>query len=465
MAETPTPPDEAERLRDLDELGALEAPLEPDFDAVATLAAHICRTPVALVNLLDGERQHFRGRAGTTWTCADRSSGYCQYTIFGRELLEIPDTLADPRYRENAVAQGEPYVRYYAGMPLVSGRGHALGTVCVVDHRPRRLTAEQRETLGILAGSVVTMLELHRRARGAGRTGIARPPGLERLKDRFLASINHELRTPMTSIRSALQLLREGGLDEDTERRFLLVMERNNERLLGLLDELLLVTSLNAGTAAFSPRRVDLAETVRRAVDDVADGARHRRHSLRVHARSGVAVRADAERLRLALRHVLDNAVKFTPPGGAIDVAVTADPRPAVEVRDTGIGIRPEDLDHVLEDFYRAPETEERAIGGTGLGLAIADKILRLHGGEVRVGSEPGRGTRVRLVLPVFTGPGPDRASSPDSSGQGSSGPDASSRAPSSSAPSGPEGSGRDSSGPDVSRRAGDGGEAATGIR
>ncbi|MBG0815246.1 GAF domain-containing sensor histidine kinase [Planomonospora sp. ID82291] len=440
MAETPIPPDEAERLRDLDELGALEAPLEPDFDAVATLAAHICRAPVAMVNLLDGERQHFRGRAGTTWTGADRSSGYCQYAVCGRELLEIPDTLADPRYRENAVAQGEPYLRYYAGVPLVSGRGHALGTVCVVDHRPRLLTSEQRETLQILAESVVTMLELHRRAREAGRTEVPRPPGLERLKDRFLSSINHELRTPVTSIRSALQLLREGGLDEETERRFLLVMERNNERLLGLLDELLLVTSLNAGTAVFAPQRTDLAETVRRAVDDVADGARQRRHALRVHARSGVAVRADAERLRLALRHVLDNAVKFTPPGGAIDVVVTADPRPAVEVRDTGIGIRPEDLGHVLEDFYRAPEMEERAIGGTGLGLAIVDKIIRLHGGEVRVESEPGGGTRVRLTLPVFTGPDTGRSASPPSSPGPSGSP----------GPCGPEE---------------DGGEAATGTR
>nr|WP_260408359.1 GAF domain-containing sensor histidine kinase [Planomonospora venezuelensis] len=364
------------------------------------LAAHVCEAPMALVNLLDADRQHFKGRSGVTWTGADRDSGYCHRTICGRTLLEIPDTLADPVFSRNVVAEGEPYVRYYAGVPLVSRRGHALGTVCVLDHRPRRLVPEQRQLLQALAASATTMLELYRHAAGSGGR-VPRPPELERLRDQFLTSINHELRTPMTSIRNALQFLKEGGLDEDTERRFMAVMERNNDRLMRLLDELLLTASLNAGTAAFAPERTDLAGVARLAAEDVADGVRHRRHTLTVRAPQEAVVRADPGMLRIALRHVLDNAVKFTPPGGTIAVTVTAGHRPAVEVRDTGIGIGADDLGHVLEDFYRGAEAEERAIDGTGLGLSVTEKIVRLHGGTVRLESEPGAGTCVRITVPA----------------------------------------------------------------
>ncbi|GGS92540.1 sensor histidine kinase [Planobispora rosea] len=396
MARVPIPSDEAERLHDLEELEALELPVEPDFDAIAMLASHLCDVPIALVNLIDDTRQHFRGRVGVTWTCADREQGYCKYTVCGNDLLEIRDILADERYREEAVAAGEPYVRYYAGVPLLSSRGHALGTVCVLDHRPRRLTPEQRTTLTALARNAATLLELHHHARRTGRA-VPRLRELERLKEQFLSSINHELRTPMTSIRSALQLLQEGGLDEETERRFLAVMERNNERLTTLLDELLLLASLNAGTVPFTPERTGLAEIVRRAVGDVAERAELKEHAVHVNASSEAEILGDAGYLRIALRHVLDNAVKFTPPGGAVSVKVTADPEPAVEVRDTGMGIGARDLPHVLEDFYRAPEMEEQAVAGTGLGLAIADKIVRLHGGTVRLESEPGEGTCVRI--------------------------------------------------------------------
>ncbi|GIH80632.1 sensor histidine kinase [Planobispora longispora] len=409
MAGMPIPSDEAERLHDLEELEALELPVEPDFEAIALLAAHLCDVPIALVNLIDATHQHFRGRAGVTWTSADRESGYCKYTVCGSDLLEIHDILADERYRDEAVAAGEPYVRYYAGVPLLSSRGHALGTVCVLDHRPRRLTSDQRATLFALARSVTTLLELHHHARRTGRA-IPRLRELERLKEQFLTSINHELRTPMTSIRSALQLLQEGGLDEETERRFLAVMERNNERLMVLLDELLLLASLNAGTAAFAPERIDLSEVVRRVVGEVAERAEQKEHAVRLNASPGVEVRGDAGYLGIALRHVLDNAIKFTPSGGVIDVRVAAEPEPVVEIRDTGTGIEARDLPHVLEDFYRASEMEEQAVAGTGVGLAIAEKIVKLHGGAVRLESEPGEGTCVRLSFPnPDRDPGPAR--------------------------------------------------------
>ncbi|GAA3441559.1 GAF domain-containing sensor histidine kinase [Planomonospora venezuelensis] len=399
MPKTPIPADEAERLREMEELGVLDPALGPKLHSIAVLAARICRMPVALVNLVGGERQYFQGRVGMDLSGVDRDSGFCPYVVDAGAPLEIHDALADPRVREDALVTGEPHVRYYVGAPLLSSRGHTLGTVCLFDHRPRRLTSEQREVLLSLAANATMLLEAHGRAEERDRftQGLRE---LQELKEQFLRTVNHELRTPMTSIRSYLRLLKEGGLDEATEHRFLEVVERNRARLLDLLDDLLLLASLNAGSLGFSPGPADLAGLTSQAVGDVIDDARSKGHTLNLHAPAGAEVWVDAGRLRQALRHLLDNAVKFTLPGGTIDVVVTAEPAPTLEIRDTGIAVEAEALKHVFEDFYRAPNAEEQAIAGLGIGLSITDKIVRWHGGDVAVENQAGGGIRIVLTLP-----------------------------------------------------------------
>ncbi|GAA3157241.1 GAF domain-containing sensor histidine kinase [Planomonospora alba] len=400
MAQAPGPDDEAARLKEIDELGVLQVVTEPIFQAVAELAAHVCRTPVALVSVLGRDREYFKGRAGVVSEAMERRAAFCPATVTARALVEVPDALADPRFRDDPAVAGEPYVRFYAGAPMISDRGHALGVVCVFDHRPRRLRPEQHRALETLAVCSVGMLELQHHARQAEEV-IARLSRLEELKHQFLRTVNHELRTPLTSIRSYLQLIQEGDLDPATEQHFLRVIERNGDRILRLVDDLLLMSSLNARTATFHPARVDLAELARQAVGEISAKDWTGDHSLALEAPRPVAVRADAERIRHVLAQLLDNAVKFTPAKGRITVTVTGDPVPTVEIADTGIGIEPDELERVFDDFYRAPQVEDQAIGGTGIGLPIVRKIMLMHGGDVRIDSHPGAGTRVRLTLPA----------------------------------------------------------------
>ncbi|MFC4059778.1 ATP-binding protein [Planomonospora corallina] len=407
MAEVPMPSDEAERLRELYDLRALEAAegvedgevvLEPDFQAMAELAAYVCRAPIALVSLVGRDRQYFKGRTGVVWTGTDRQISFCAHTICGRSLLEVHDARTDPRFRDNILVTGEPHVRFYAGAPMVSSRGYALGTVCVLDTRPRRLNEQQRQALHTLAREAAVLLETHRSARLA-EEALRHLREMEDLKRNFLTGINHELRTPLTSIRSYLQLILDGGLDRETEHGFLKVIERNGDRLLDVLDELLLLASLNARTAVFEPGPADLVAITRLAVEEACAKASHREHTVTVEAPGDIEVRADSRRLRHALVHLLDNAFKFSPPGGRVDVVVTAGP-PAVEIRDNGIGVTEEDIERVFESFYRAPEADEHAAGGSGVGLTIVKKIVQLHGGIVRMERNPGGGICVRVVLP-----------------------------------------------------------------
>ncbi|MFC4056756.1 ATP-binding protein [Planomonospora corallina] len=402
MTEAPVPADKTARVRELGELNALESLLAPDFQAIAVSAAHVCGTPIALVNLVAGDRQYVKGRTGTDLTGVNPPVSFCDHTVAGCRTLEIPDAHADPRFRDDPIVTGPPRVRSYTGVPMITQQGNALGTVCVMDHRPRRLDTAQHQALHTLATHAVTLIELHGRAHQAEEV-VRRLHALERLKNQFLRNVNHELRTPLTTIRSYLELVLEGGLDETTERRFLQVIERNGDRMLHLVDMMLLMASLNAQTAAFSPARIDLSDLARRVVELSAPAAHLKGLSLNLHAPGPVEAQADADQLGTALLQVLDNSIKFTSRGGAIDVVVTADPAPEVEIHDTGIGVEHDDLRRVFEDFYRTPQAEEQAVQGTGIGLSIAEKIMEMHGGSARMESELHEGACVHLTLP---GPG-----------------------------------------------------------
>jgi len=160
MPAAPLPTDEDRRLDRLRALGVLDTPPEPLFDSLAQLAASIAGTPIALVSLVDAERQWFKanvGLAGTTQT--PRAVAFCAHAILDKDLLEVDDSLADARFADNPLVQGAGGFRFYAGAPLVMNGGERIGTLCVIDRVPRHLNAAQREQLRLLAEAVVRSLE------------------------------------------------------------------------------------------------------------------------------------------------------------------------------------------------------------------------------------------------------------------------------------------------------------------
>jgi GAF domain-containing protein len=152
--------DETARLAALRRYRILDTEPEQAFDDLTLLASQVCGTPIALITLLDEERQWFKSRVGISATETARSVAFCAYTIQQDGLFVIPDTLADDRFRENPLVVGEPRVRFYVGAPLVTRDGHALGSLCVLDHVPRTLIREQRAALDALRRQAVAQLEL-----------------------------------------------------------------------------------------------------------------------------------------------------------------------------------------------------------------------------------------------------------------------------------------------------------------
>ncbi|MFD2786995.1 GAF domain-containing DNA-binding protein [Hymenobacter rubripertinctus] len=155
--------DEARRLEALRTYQIMDTPPESSFDDLVKLAAFICDTPISLVSLLDEERQWFKARTGLPWLhSTPREMAFCQYTIESDTLFEVEDARRNPLFENNDLVTGEPHIRFYAGYPLITPEGLALGTICAIDTVPRQLTEAQREALCILAREVVAHLELRR---------------------------------------------------------------------------------------------------------------------------------------------------------------------------------------------------------------------------------------------------------------------------------------------------------------
>ena len=167
----PLPDNETQRLAILREYNVLDSMPEQAFDDLTLLAAQICQTPITLISLIDEDRQWFKSRVGLNAAETSRDAAFCAHAILNPdEVLEVPDAQLDPRFADNPLVTGDPHIRFYAGAPLVTADGLALGTLCVIDRVPRKLSAEQTAALQALSRTVVARLELRRTAQQRGKT-------------------------------------------------------------------------------------------------------------------------------------------------------------------------------------------------------------------------------------------------------------------------------------------------------
>jgi signal transduction histidine kinase len=228
---------------------------------------------------------------------------------------------------------------------------------------------------------------------------------LDRLKDEFVSLVSHELRTPLTSIRGYVELLleEEGQLDDD-QRRFLEIVNRNSERLLALVADLLFLAQIDAGKPAIELGQVDLNRIVEECVEASSPVADSKGIELSLRARRLPKLEGDPARLAQVLDNLVSNALKFTPSGGSVEVRLSSeDGRAVLEIQDTGLGIPEEEQGQLFERFFRSSSSREAAIPGTGLGLTITKAIVERHGGTIEVKSAPTAGTTVRVRLPLQT--------------------------------------------------------------
>ncbi|MGE5073919.1 MAG: sensor histidine kinase [Anaerolineae bacterium] len=226
---------------------------------------------------------------------------------------------------------------------------------------------------------------------------------IDRMRTDLIAWVSHDLQTPLSSIRAILEALADGMVDDpQSVQRYLLTAQRDVRSLSALIDDLFQMAQLDAGGLPLDRENASLTDLISDTLESFSELA----------ARKGVAISGQADpsidpvfmdtmRIGRVLDNLIANALRHTPAGGAIDVrASRADSKVEVSVSDTGEGIQPDDLPNVFDSFYRGEKSRSRLTGGSGLGLAIARGIVRAHGGEISVQSQPGRGSRFSFTLP-----------------------------------------------------------------
>jgi PAS domain S-box-containing protein len=224
---------------------------------------------------------------------------------------------------------------------------------------------------------------------------------LDALKDEFVALVSHELRTPLTSISGYLELMLEGSLEDD-QRQFAEIIDRNADRLLLLINDLLFIAQVEAGKLTLEHEDVELDVLVDQAVSIAMPIAVAAEVELLAPPARHLSISGDAVRLGQLLDNLVSNAIKFTPAGGRVDVTSgEAHGRVWIEVRDTGIGISKIDQQWLFDKFFRTEAATQGAIQGTGLGLAISKAIVHAHAGSIQVESDAGAGSVFRIEFPL----------------------------------------------------------------
>jgi len=226
---------------------------------------------------------------------------------------------------------------------------------------------------------------------------------LEEVMAQFVSNISHELRTPLTSIKGYVETLLEGAMnEEDTCRRFLQVILDESDRLARLVSDLLDISMIEAKQVQMQFKETDLAKVVQDTVAILHPTARKLEVEVVTEVPPSCLINADEDRLRQVFTNLLDNAIKYSQKNGRVLISMgEGDGVAWVELRDSGIGIPPAELERIFERFYRVEKGRSARLGGRGLGLAIAKQIVEAHGGTITVDSELGRGSAFTVSLPL----------------------------------------------------------------
>jgi len=384
--QAPKLPDAAEhrRLAALRAYDILDTARESAFEDITRIASLVCGTPIAVVNLIDAERQWFKSEVGLGVRETPLATSICAHAILEHDMLVVPDTTFDGRFAENPLVTGDPGLRFYAGALLKTPDGLAIGTVCVLDTEPRGLSQEQVDVLRGLARQVMTQLELRRMLALSDRKS--------RHMGRLLTAAGHDLKAPL---RSALYAINRASVVSvpDVQAKLasattqLLDIDRQFTDLsiaassgVGLIPELtpvpiapLLATMEQAWRPAAERKEITLSAST-----------------------NAMSVMGHAALLETLVGNLLSNAVKYTPRGG--DVRLEAQREGdiiEIAVTDTGIGMTSE----ATEELFGAFRQADPGADGLGLGLWIVQQTADALEATLSVQSAPGKGTRFAIRL------------------------------------------------------------------
>lgn len=392
------PLNEQERLKALKSYEILDTVSEDEYDSIVKLASHICNTPIALISLVDEDRQWFKAKVGLDASETHRDLAFCAHAILNpSEPLIVEDATQDSRFKDNPLVLESPSIRFYAGYPLNDEQNNSLGTLCVIDKKPHKITATQHEALTILSHYVVSLMQLRRHRDSLQKMvdeqvhtiveALAKAEKASKLKSEFLSNISHELRTPLHGIKNLTRLCEESIESNNIHEAldYLHDIDVSGDRMVHLVGNLLDLSKLEAGSTKFDFSNFEVIHLIKTCIAEMKKKSERKNISIRFHESSSdaMSVVADYAQLKQVMLNLLSNAIKFSPEGGKVEITYgVKNNQFSLSISDNGCGIPEEEKVNIFDDFIQGSHTKTGA-GGTGLGLAICRQIIAGHNGKI----------------------------------------------------------------------------------
>ncbi len=404
--------DDALRAQTLHDYSILDTPPEAAFDRLTRIASDIFQTRVSLVSFIDNDRQWFKSRVGLDAIETPRAWAFCDHAIREMSPLVVLDATADARFADNPLVTGGPEIRFYAGAPLFTPNGAAVGTLCIIDPTPRHeFSVPQLTLLQDFAAIVVDEMELRYRSSlllkelQERKETEAKLLAAYKSKSEFLASLSHELRSPLNAVigfASIIETQELGDVSIDAYSECAKDIKLSGLHLLSVINDVLDYSKSEVGAVVLSCEMILIDQFFEETLRIVRGFAQKGEVELQTRFPSAeLLIYADKSRLRQVFLNLLTNAIKFTPKGGSVTVQVESRGEHVhIQVIDTGMGISPAEIDKVLTPFSQSAAGIASGTG-TGLGLPIAKALVERHGGQFFIRSTEAVGTVAEAILPL----------------------------------------------------------------
>ncbi|WP_019038628.1 sensor histidine kinase [Psychroflexus tropicus] len=394
------PKTESQRLKALKSLDILDTLPEQEYDQITKLVASICDTPIALISLVDEDRQWFKSKVGIDHCETDKDHSFCNFAIQSDDdIMEVFDAREDERFEGNPLVFGDDNVVFYAGVPLRDKNGYALGTLCVIDHQPRTLSEKQKEGLHFLANQVTKLFELHSINRGLKKTQTQLQEKNNQLKN-FAGVVSHDMKMPLANMIVTIDVLKakyKESLDE-IGLEYLNNLKKSSFQLSDYISNILThyetdsITSDENSLETFDVHTLieDIVEML-----DIGDDCDIR------FPEESIDIYTNRIALEQILLNLIGNSIKYN---DKPKIEINIDFKEEEEyyrffVKDNGIGIPKDKQKEIFNLFSTVAENDRKGHKGNGIGLSTVRKMIHNLGGNISVTSIEGKQTTFEFTI------------------------------------------------------------------
>lgn len=415
----PIPEDEKARLASVLDYGILDTEKDADLDELTRLTSSIFDVPIVLITILDDKRQWFKSNLGLSIHETERSISFCQYTIMGDDIVEVENTALDERFSANPLVIQEPFIRFYCGAPLINAQGFKMGSLALIDRKPRKLDEKQKTILKLFSKQVVNYFELNIKTRELEREKVLLEKrvlertleienALKEIKEsdrkltiannelsQFIYKITHNLLGPIKTMLGITDVI----LHETKEKKildYLKLLKTTEQRMDQSLSSLVkYLTTKNSNELSI----ILWEQALTTSFDNSKKRLEKPEAKLVIENTSTEPLVCNQVLLTLLMEELFTNSIQYNlNPTPTIHVKISdhIDHQLLLEVKDNGIGIREEHLEKIFEMFFKTDQSKS-----SGLGLYIVKKIVEKLNGTIIVESKKNEGSTFKVLIPL----------------------------------------------------------------